>query len=482
MLTLVNTNRMTPPIAPVALDYLGDTLRVAGIEVSILDLCLTDDPGRAIDAFFAVHTPRLIGLTFRNLDDCFLASSRSFLGELQTTVERIRKCTDAPMVLGGTGFSLFPQRLMQLTGADYGIITPDETSLVKLYRVLDNPDARAEVPGLLWRDNGEINANPAPVPGGIAAPAGRGCIDNRTYFQRGGQIGFETKRGCSRNCIYCVEPHIKGRRHVLRDPRVVADEIASLLAAGIDVFHTCDSEFNLPLQHARDICAEFIRRGFGKRVRWYAYMTIVPFDAEFADALQQAGCVGINFTSDAANPQMLRTYRQPHRVDDMARVVQLCRRRRIAVMFDMLLGGPGETPETVADTIDGFKRIDPDCAGAALGLRVYPFTELASRILTEGDPENNPAIRRRYNGPIDWMQPTFYLSPALGDQPARLVRELIGDDGRFFPPADDTSAATSAAAPHDHNYNDNAELTNAIANGQRGAYWHILHQLQSGKA
>ena len=106
MLTLVNTNRMTPPIAPVALDYLGGTLRAAGIEVTILDLCLADEPEQAIKAFFAGHSPRLIGLTFRNLDDCFLASSRSFIGELQTTVERIRKCTDTPMVLGGMGFCL----------------------------------------------------------------------------------------------------------------------------------------------------------------------------------------------------------------------------------------------------------------------------------------------------------------------------------------------------------------------------------------
>ena len=55
--------------------------------------------------------------------------------------------------------------------------------------------------------------------------------------------------------------------------------------------------------------------------------------------------------------------------------------------------------------------------------------------------------------------------------------DVSGDDNRFFPPADDTSAATG----HDHNYNDNSDLTNAIANGQRGAYWHILHQLRRGK-
>ena len=47
------------------------------------------------------------------------------------------------------------------------------------------------------------------------------------------------------------------------------------------------------------------------------------------------------------------------------------------VMLDLLLGGPGETCQTVAESIDFVKQIGPDCAGAALGIRIYPGTAMA---------------------------------------------------------------------------------------------------------
>ena len=88
--------------------------------------------------------------------------------------------------------------------------------------------------------------------------------------------------------------------------------------------------------------------------------------------------------------------------------------------------------------------------------------------------EQNPGIRRYYDGPIDLLRPTFYISPELGDRPATLVRELIGDDPRFFPPeADDPTGAAK-----DHNYNDNRELNEAIEAGARGAYWDILRRIR----
>ena len=262
----------------------------------------------------------------------------------------------------------------------------------------------------------------------------------------------------------------------------MADEFESLAAQGIDVLHLCDAEFNIPADHARAVCEELIRRGLGERVRWYAYLAVVPFDAELARAMRRAGCVGINFTGDSASPAMLQTYRQPHGRDDLAEAVRLCRAEGIAVMIDLLLGGPGETPQSVRETIEFVRRIGPDCAGAALGVRLYPGTAMADVVAAEGPLATNPAIHRRYAGPIDLVRPTFYVSPALGPQPARLVRELIDGDPRFFAPVDHEPDSETAAAPStDHNYNDNQALVDAIAAGARGAYWDILRRMRENE-
>lgn len=208
-------------------------------------------------------------------------------------------------------------------------------------------------------------------------------------------------------------------------------------------------------------------------------MAVVPFDAELAEAMARAGCVGIDFTGDAACSSMLNTYRHPHLKEDLASAVRLCRANGIKVMIDLLLGGPGETPETLAETIDFIKQIDPDCAGAPLGVRVYPGTEMAGIVTAEGAAEKNANIRRKYSGPVDFFKPTFYISAALGKHPAELVQDLIASDKRFFGPMVESAleaAETNLSA--DHNYNDNTELVEAIKKGARGAYWHILRRLR----
>jgi radical SAM superfamily enzyme YgiQ (UPF0313 family) len=266
----------------------------------------------------------------------------------------------------------------------------------------------------------------------------------------------------------------------LRDPSEVADEVESLIAQGVQVLHLCDSEFNIPREHAYAVCEEFSRRSLARRVRWYTYMAVVPFDAELAEIMSRAGCVGIDFTGDSACRRMLSVYRQPHSKEDLASAVRLCRDNGIKVMVDLLLGGPGETPETVAQTIDFVKHIEPDCAGAALGVRIYPGTEMGTIVASQGPAETNPNIHRKYDGPVDFFRPTFYISQALSPQPAKLVRELIAGDKRFFEPMEEMSPDAAATGQStDHNYNDNTELVEAIKKGARGAYWDILHELRS---
>ncbi len=480
MLTLINSNRMRPPIAPLGLDYLASAVRQAGHDVDLLDLCLADDPDTRLSKYFAAHQPALIGITLRNVDDCFWPSGASFLSGLTQLVHTIRRLSDAPILLGGVGFSILPQQILAETQADYGIRGDGEQATAILLQALADGRSLEQVPGLVWRNNHAVRCNPPAWPSPLQVPSSRDVVDNATYFRLGGQIGVETKRGCNRACIYCADPLAKGTALRTRDPAHIADEFQNLLSRGIDVFHLCDSEFNIPDDHTRAVCDELIRRRLGDRMTWYAYLAVTPFDEELADRMARAGCIGINFTSDSASSAMLQTYRQRHGRDDMARAVQLCRRHRIAVMLDLLLGGPGETPQTAEESIRFFKHINPDCAGATLGIRIYPGTHMSRLIESEGPLETNPGIRRHYRGPIDLLWPTFYIAPTLGDRPAQLVRHLIDDDPRFFEPADDAPETTSEVDPRaDYNYNENRVLTDAIANGARGAYWDILRKLRT---
>jgi radical SAM superfamily enzyme YgiQ (UPF0313 family) len=480
MLTLINTNTMVPPIGPIGLDYIAAAARTAGINVDVVDLCLADDASKTLREYFETNCPQLVGISFRNVDDCFWPSAKWFVPDLADTVRRVRSMTDAPIVIGGVGFSIFAQRVVEYVGADFGICGDGEHAIVSLYGELQHSRRFESVDGLIWRSDEAIHSNRPNWPVPLCLPTSRDAIENLAYFKRGGQCGLETKRGCDRKCSYCADALAKGTKLRLRKPAEVADEVESLINQGIEVLHICDSEFNIPRDHAYAVCEEFSRRSLGKRIHWYTYMAVVPFDAELAEVMRKAGCVGIDFTGDSACPSMLRTYRQPHLKEDLARAVRLCRANNIKVMVDLLLGGPGETAETVSETIEFVRRIDPDCAGAPLGIRIYPGTEMKHIIESERPAETSPSIHRKYCGPLDFFKPTFYISEALGPQPAKLVRDLIAGDDRFFEPMEEAEQdATEGRVQRDHNYNDNTELVDAINRGARGAYWDILRQLRS---
>ena len=112
MLTLINTNTMQPAIAPVGIDYIAGAAKQAGIETDYVDLCLADNRDATLRDYFSKHNPELIGLSFRNVDDCFWPSCQWFVPRLAEQINTIRKLTDAPIVVGGVGFRFSPRRLL----------------------------------------------------------------------------------------------------------------------------------------------------------------------------------------------------------------------------------------------------------------------------------------------------------------------------------------------------------------------------------
>ena len=279
---------------------------------------------------------------------------------------------------------------------------------------------------------------------------------------------IETKRGCPKKCIYCADPLGKGSKLRLRSPSSVADEIEALLGMGIDHIHICDSEFNYPYEHARSVCREIIDRGLGLRVRWYAYCSPAPFDEELARLFLQAGCAGVNFGVDSANDGILKTLGRDFTAEDVARTAEICRRSGLVFMYDLLLGGPGETRDSLRETIEAMKRMSPHRVGASLGVRIYPETALAKKVLREGHIERNPNIHGERDS--SFLAPVFYLSAELGEDASQYLEGLIGGDKRFM-------FMSGGSSNSNYNYNANAVLVDAIRDGYRGAFWDILRRL-----
>jgi len=472
---LINSNRMKPAIAPLALDYVAGHLQRGGFDVRLIDLCFADDPAQALRQGLAEIEPLMLGVTFRNSDDCYYPSCAWFVPELIDLVKQLWSLTDAPLVLGGCGFSVFPLEIMQMTGADLGIVGDGEEAFLRLARAMaDRQDCRG-LAGLVWRnDDGRWVLNPPQPPDELDVSPARGLLDNARYLREGGQGNVETKRGCPMPCIYCADPVSKGRQIRSRPPSQVADEIESLLKQGVDVLHLCDGEFNIPPDHALEVCHEMIKRKLGQRVRWYVYCSPHPFTSELAEAMKQAGCVGINFGSDSGCDRMLAALGRSYHRDAIRKAVRACKSAGITVMIDLLLGGPGEDEASVRETISFVKSLDPDRCGAATGVRLYPGTPLAEMIRRQGPLSGNANLRGQVHDNDSLLRPVFFYDRRLGEDPGALVCDIIAGDQRFFPPPRIKDATN-------YNYNDNQVLQDAIDGGMRGAYWDILRKLAEKK-
>lgn len=462
---LINTNVARPPVSPVGLEYLGEALAEAGVPVQVLDLPFETDWKASLARKLKCDEPLAVGLTVRNTDDCCFASRKSFLPWLREVVAESRKFTKVPVFLGGVGFSTMPEGVLRATGADGGIEGDGEEAMLALARCLIKGEDFAHLPNLVYWHNEDVVRNPRADIDLRRLPLPRRRIfDNRRYEQLGAMVGIETKRGCSQRCIFCADPVAKGTRVRLRPPQVVVQELEDLRQQGVSWLHLCDSEFNLPLEHAKDVCQAIINKGLGDKVRWYCYCSPLPFDLELARLMNAAGCAGINFGVDSLCDDQLHRLGRVHSSNDVRQLVRLLRAEGLNYMFDLLIGGPGETAETVQITIDKARDFDVPLVGIAAGVRVYSHTPLGKAVADGTIKEGlHPDIGE------DPEQPLFYLSPSLGNDAITLINQLAADEPRFL-------VLSAPAEKGSYNYVDDEVLSQLIKQGARGAYWDIIRR------
>ena len=169
---LINTNRIKPPIAPIGLDYVAEALHAAGHGVRVLDLCWVEDVPAAIAGFFAHADDGLVGVTLRNTDDCAYTSRESFLSPFAEMAGQVRQHTEAPIVVGGVGFSVMPELVLAHVeqraqgsvdarapgSVDAGVWGEGEFAFPRLAACLENggsttSSAWRDIPNLIWRQS-----------------------------------------------------------------------------------------------------------------------------------------------------------------------------------------------------------------------------------------------------------------------------------------------------------------------------------------
>jgi radical SAM superfamily enzyme YgiQ (UPF0313 family) len=225
LLISANRERMPYPVAPLGLAYIAEALLAEGHDVRAIDLCFSKDIEHDLTQSVADFPPDVIGISLRNLDNLTYPPSISYLPELEETIAIIRRCTAAPIVIGGSGFSLAPLPLMQRLEVDFGVVGEGEGSMVELVQRLEQGASLEGIPGVLIKGKDEFLP---PRPSDSFSVPARRVLDNERYLREGGMANIQTKRGCPFNCIYCTYPLLEGKRVRVRDVGEVVGELKDL--------------------------------------------------------------------------------------------------------------------------------------------------------------------------------------------------------------------------------------------------------------
>ncbi|MBN1254403.1 MAG: radical SAM protein [Deltaproteobacteria bacterium] len=408
LLISANRERMPYPVAPLGLAYIAGGLRSGGHDVRAIDLCFSEaiehDLTKIIDDF----SPDVIGISLRNLDNLTYPPSISYLPELEETIKIVRQHTAAPIVMGGSGFSVAPLPLMQRLDVDFGVVGEGEKSMAELVQRLEQGAPPHKIPGVLIKGKDEFPPHQPLEPFG--APD-RGVLDTAAYLRDGGMANIQTKRGCPFNCIYCTYPLLEGKRVRVREVGEVVRELKVLQAEhGVDYIYFVDDIFNYPPDYTEALLREMIAQGV--RMQWTAFVNPRFLTPEITALMAQAGCQGVELGVDSGSTKILNTYRKGFEVQDIINASQHCRKANLNFALYLLLGGPGEDEATLGDTFDLMDRLNPTAVIIMQGIRIYPHT-----------PLQEMAVREKViSKDDDLLEPRFYISPLLGPGgPERLI-------------------------------------------------------------
>lgn len=447
---LVSPNRehLPDPVFPLGLAYIAAAVKRSGHEVKVADLCFSDDIDRDIRESVNGFPPDIVGVSLRNIDDVAYPKKHSYLKEYRDAIEIIRKFTSAPVVLGGSGFTIMPEQFMKELHADYGIAGEGEKAFPELIERIGlgnivedtrfvmsricfgasfleerfptggNDDLkvfsrRNNISRFIYSSRTRIKNIDDTLPERVS-------FDCESYYRLGGMLNIQTKRGCPFRCIYCTYPMIEGRTVRIRSPLSVADEIETIIEnTGVRHLFIVDSTFNYPVSHAMAVCDEIIKRRLD--IKWSCYANPRHMTERLAGAMAKAGCTGIEFGTDSLTDEGLSIMGKDFNYEKVKKASVICRKNGIKFCHFIFAGSPGDNEETVKTNIDRLDELNPDAAVIMAGIRIFPGTRLAE-------------IAKEDLGISDiGLKPVFYMSKNVSKKIDSIAEIVSGNRNWVMP-------------------------------------------------
>lgn len=408
LIICANRHRFPAPVIPYGACLVAEAAVQNGHRVRMLDLMFRNDPLRAVEEALQNFPAGVVGLSVRNLDNNDFQAPVEFVSELAAIAAAVRRLTPAPLVLGGPAVGVMPGALLRLTGATCAVLGDGEIAFPALLRNLENSGNLSQTPRLAWLENGRYrvsNGAPCRLSGFPLPVRFSRWVDLRAYRANLAAAPIQSRRGCPFACVYCTYGISEGREYRLFPPGEVAAAVRQMSAQGCRDIEFVDNVFNAPYDHALAVCEGLAMVGHRSRLH------TVELNPAFVDdrlltAMARAGFAGVGLTAESASDNVLAGLRKGYGAQEVVRAAAAVRRCPLPCFWLFLLGGPGETRETVTESLNFARGIlrPGDVAFFNVGLRIYPGTELEEIARRQGLLSMTPP---------EMLAPVFYFSPGL---------------------------------------------------------------------
>jgi anaerobic magnesium-protoporphyrin IX monomethyl ester cyclase len=361
------------PSPSLGLAFLAGALEAAGIETRAVDFTVFPYSLMMLEDVLRDFQPNLVGVTSVTMT---YNSGAQVIKDIKAIDNRILT------VMGGPHVTFWAQEAMNsLPELDFVVIGEGEQTAVDLTREVEKGRDWSKIKGIVYRQGSHListgmreriaDLDSLPMPARHLFPLGR-------YRALGMPVTMTTSRGCPYQCIFCVGRKMVGAKVRYRNPEKVVDELAYLHGLNFPQINIVDDLFTASKGHCLAVCHEIQKRNLD--IRWTSFSRVDTLSRDMLVEMKKAGCYAVSFGVETGNPDMLKTIKKKITLEKVVEAATLCREVGVDVHFTFILGLPGETPETMKQTVEFSERLNRIVGSCGFHLLApFPGTEIRER-------------------------------------------------------------------------------------------------------
>ena len=378
------------PILPLGLASIAAVLEKAGVVVKVIDAWAEGLNFEQLKERIASLEPNIIGVTMM---------SPTLISAMKTVDVAKSSAPQATVIVGGPHSSALPQECLEDNpNIDVVVIGEGEYTMLELVETLSNGGDLGNVEGIVYMQNGSVTfTNPRspvgdldslPLPARHLFPLDK-YKTHPPYGRKNPYANMITSRGCPFHCAYCSKA-VFGRKLRMQSPQEVVDEIEYLIKEyRVKEIHFYDDDFTLDMKRAKLICEEILRRDI--KIIWSCTTRVDLVSKELLQLMKKAGCWLISYGVESGCQEILDRIEKGTKVEEIKDAFQWTKEAGIRTLGYFMVGLPGETGETMQETIDLCFELNPDFIAWTM-LIIFPGSSLY-KSMEQGEFEDKKLYR-----------------------------------------------------------------------------------------